>query len=133
MGQIERAEVVDAKCDLKVLFCSVIWWNEDTSVVNQDMQWQLALLEFSSEFADRAANSYQECQWHFIAIRQLDFRSARTVLSSPERRQVDLHTLYYSVCRGFFSELVNRSVAAMLCLGCNDNMGVLMHKRPCGL
>lgn len=44
MRQVERAEVVDAQSHFEVLLSSVSWWDEDTSVVDKDVQGEIALL-----------------------------------------------------------------------------------------
>ena len=56
MSQVEWPKVIDAQSDLKVLFCSVVFGNEDSGAVDQAVQWQVAFLESSSKVADRAAS-----------------------------------------------------------------------------
>lgn len=56
MSQVEWPEVIDAQSDLKVLFCSVVFGDEDSGAVDQAVQWQVAFLESISKVADGAAS-----------------------------------------------------------------------------
>ncbi len=69
MSQVEWPEVVDAQSDLKVLFCSIVFGNEDSGAVDQAVQWQVAFLESISKVADRAASKqrrWADPQWGML-------------------------------------------------------------------
>ena len=108
MSQVEWPEVIDAQSDLKVFFCSVVFWDEDSGAVDQAVQWQVAFLESISEVADRAASKQRGGGLIHNARCRRRHRTGHAILMdlgkreerSPEGGQVDLHAVYFGLGRG---------------------------------
>ena len=116
--------MVDTKGDLKVLFCSIRWGDKHSSIVDKDVQRQVAFLKRVSEVANRAANRQRKHQQRKILTYIRVYLHPR----SPERCQVDLHEVYFGFSRGLLLQLLHGSIATLLISGGDDNMRVFVHQ-----